>query len=150
MIKREGQPPKEGVRGDRIKELRKKLKLSQYKLVAKMAEFGATVDQTYISMLENRGLSLNPDALVSMSKALQTNPGYLLGITDDPRPHEALEKEISVAVEDARERDALERLFRALEALPPDKRATYYETLDLMYESLIRKAEEEGRKAVTA
>jgi transcriptional regulator with XRE-family HTH domain len=149
MKKRAGAPPKTGVRGDRVRALRKAKKFSQLRLVETMAEFGATVDQTYISMIENGNLSLNPDALVTMAKALDTNPGYLIGATDDPRPHEELEKEIAVSVEDERERQELERLFRALRTLPPETRKTYYTTLRLMYESLIRQAEEAGRSAMT-
>lgn len=101
-----------------------------------------------ISMIENGNQGLSPGALVSLAKAWHTNPGYLIGATDAPRSHEDLEKEISVAVEDAREREELERLFRALQALPPDKRETYSAPLRLMYESLIRQAEEEGRASV--
>lgn len=145
MRKRKDAERRDGLRGDRVRELRKALKLSQYKLVEEMAQHGATVDQTYISIIENGNVSLNNDALASLSKALQTNPGYLLGMTDDPRPHEELEREISVSVENSEERRALERLFRALEALPPEKRATYYSALEVMYQGLLRQAESEAK-----
>jgi hypothetical protein len=58
--------PKSGVRDDRVRSLRKAKKFSQLRLVETMAEFGATVDQTYIAMIDNGNLSLNPDALVTM------------------------------------------------------------------------------------
>src|SRR5690606_22723627 len=69
-------------RGDRLRERRKKMRLSQDAL----GEL-AGVDGSYISLLE-RGVKTNPSLAVvaRLAEALETSPSYLSGETDDPSP----------------------------------------------------------------
>lgn len=70
------------IRGDRLRERRKVLRLSQEAL----GEL-AGVDASYISLLE-RGVKKNPSLSVvtRLAEALNTSIAYLTGKTDDPSP----------------------------------------------------------------
>lgn len=134
-------PVARGVRGDRVALLRKQLRMSQQAVSDRMAAEGAEVHQTYISSVERGGHSLNADSLAALSKALRTNPGYLLGITDDPRPHDMLEKEVTMRVANPKERALVEELFRLIEDLDPEMKQGYIDALTVMYEGLVARAQ---------
>ena len=140
-------PVEQGIRGDRVRALRKQLKMSQDDVVDKMAEFGAQIHQTYLSAIEAGGRGLNPDALKSLSEVLLTSPGYLLGLTDDPRPHKVLEYEVSVHVADERERELVQQLFKLIEDLDPEMRQGYYDALSIMYEGLMARARQDAERS---
>lgn len=84
--RRPNAPPRRGLRGDRVRDLRRRHDLSQMRLAQLMGNAEGGVDQTYISLIERGGRSLNSDALVALCEVLDTNPGYLLDMTEDDRP----------------------------------------------------------------
>lgn len=145
--RRPNAPPRRGLRGDRVRDLRRRHDLSQMRLAQLMGNAEGGVDQTYISLIERGGRSLNSDALVALCEVLDTNPGYLLDMTEDDRPHSALERELSFAVRDADERAKLEELFTAILSLDPSLSDDYYRALSVIYAGLLDQARNRGRSA---
>jgi len=72
----------EGLRGDRIRALRERLGKPQY-----VVAFHAGIAQSYLSQIENGILTkVGSDKLLGLVRQLETNPEYLLGLSNDPRP----------------------------------------------------------------
>lgn len=69
--------------GDRIRELRATTKLSQRVLGEKIGKDGQYVSKLERSILTN----VTTDTLGQLAGALGCSTDYLLGRTDDPRPH---------------------------------------------------------------
>ena len=68
--------------GDRIKELRTKLRLSQGELGDKV-----DTDSTIISRWETNRVRPSQKYIVKLAKALNTSTDYLLSETEDPSPN---------------------------------------------------------------
>ena len=64
--------------GDRIRERRKELGMSQDDLAKKMGYSGKSA----ISRIENEGNNLTTDRVSKLASALDCTPGYLMGWTD--------------------------------------------------------------------
>jgi transcriptional regulator with XRE-family HTH domain len=119
------------IRGDRVRELREKLDLSQRELGEKVG-----ISQGSISRIENNGSDdVMESTLQGLAQALQTSTAYLCGDTDDPSPrahtapiaepprHELFERALGVAFRkhphaEVRDLDATRALFLS-EPLPP-------------------------------
>lgn len=69
------------IKGDRVRQLRKTLGLSQEELAEAVA-----IDQTQISDYERSKGNPTASSLVGLADALGTSADYLLGRTDDPTP----------------------------------------------------------------
>ena len=67
--------------GERIKERRNKLRLSQSQLAFKIDS-----DTTYISRWETGRARVSQKYILKLAQALETSTDYLLGETDDPTP----------------------------------------------------------------
>lgn len=108
--------------GERVRELRKAIGLSQVELseaVKNMTGGNKKGTQSHISNLENSTGEKLPSVQVlwALAVILETNTDYLLGLTDDPRPHGKLDDQIVATVTDPEERamlqDAIEMLAKA-------------------------------------
>lgn len=64
--------------GDKIKELRKDMQMTQSELATK-----ANLDEKYISQLENHRRSPSVKTLFKIARALNKTPGFLLANTDN-------------------------------------------------------------------
>lgn len=109
--------------GSKVRTLRKSRWRSQEKFVQYMEEmFGSSIHQTSLSAIELGEKYPTVENLALLARALETNTDYLLGLTDDDRPHSQLDDQVIVTVEDPVERrmlqDALEMLAKAS---PDDK-----------------------------
>jgi len=69
------------IRGDRVRERRILLNLTQEELAAK-----ARTDQKRISKYEKGQSDATGDTLAGLAQALETSTDWLLGLTDDPTP----------------------------------------------------------------
>ena len=69
------------IRGERIKDRRRKFGLSQEELAEAVG-----VNQGQISDYEQSKGNPTASSLVGLAKALDTSIDYLLGLTDDPTP----------------------------------------------------------------
>ena len=71
---------KKNICGERIKEARKKLKLSQENLAAKLQVEGITIERDSISRIEIGTRFVADYELLVLCKVLNVSPAYLLGI----------------------------------------------------------------------
>ena len=71
---------KKNICGKRIKEARKKLKLSQENLAAKLQVEGITIERDSISRIEIGTRFVADYELLILCKILNVSPAYLLGI----------------------------------------------------------------------
>ena len=71
---------KKNICGKRIKEARKKLKLSQENLAAKLQVEGIILERDSISRIEIGTRFVADYELLALSKILNVSPAYLLGI----------------------------------------------------------------------
>ena len=71
---------KKNICGKRIKEARKKLKLSQENLAAKLQVEGLTIERDSISRIEIGTRFVADYELLILCKILNVSPAYLLGI----------------------------------------------------------------------
>ncbi len=71
---------KKNICGERIKEARKKLKLSQENLAAKLQVEGIIIERDSISRIEIGTRFVADYELLILSKILNVTPAYLLGI----------------------------------------------------------------------
>lgn len=70
-------------------EINERIKNRRLELGMSLAEVGKAcgVSKTTIFKYETSAIkSMSSDVLIPLSKALRTNPLYLLGVVDDPRP----------------------------------------------------------------
>lgn len=75
-------------RGDRIRALREQRGLKQYELAME-----AGISQGHLSRIESGSLeTVGSYVLDRLATVLNTNPGYLMGTTDDARPSRALRR----------------------------------------------------------
>lgn len=104
--------------GQKIHDLRKSRWRSQKKFSDYLQEvFGMSIHQTTLSSFERGEKSPSVENLALLARALETNTDYLLGLTDDDRPHGMLDDQVVVTVDDPKERaelqEAVEMLVRA-------------------------------------
>ena len=71
---------KKNICGERIKEARKKLKLSQENLAAKLQVEGITIERDSISRIEIGTRFVADYELLVLCKILNVSPAYLLGL----------------------------------------------------------------------
>ena len=71
---------KKNICGKRVKEARKKLKLSQDNLVAKLQLEGVMIERNSISRIESGARFVADYEIVKLCKVLKVTPSYLLGI----------------------------------------------------------------------
>lgn len=69
------------IRGDRIRERRKQLGLSQEELAAQVG-----IDQKQISNYESSKGNPTADSLIELVRVLGVSTDWILGLTDDPTP----------------------------------------------------------------
>jgi transcriptional regulator with XRE-family HTH domain len=131
------------VRGDRVKELRKSLHMSQYDLSNELNRLQAPVAQSWISAIERSGGGLKGDALAKLAFILGTSADYLLGMTDDPSPRESLENQVLLIEQDPARREHLQTIFNGVAKLPGDVRGQYYEAIEALYRGMAAKARSE-------
>ncbi|MBR2865560.1 MAG: helix-turn-helix transcriptional regulator [Clostridia bacterium] len=73
---------KKNLCGTRVKEARKKLKLSQEQLAAKMQIEGVILERDCISRIEIGTRFVADYEVMILSKILKVSPAYLLGLED--------------------------------------------------------------------
>ena len=71
---------KKNISGKRIKEARKRLKLSQDDLAAKLQVSGVLIERNSISRIESGVRFVADYELLILSKILNVSPSYLLGL----------------------------------------------------------------------
>ena len=71
---------KKNICGERVREARKKLNLSQGDLAAKLQVLGVEIECNSISRIESGTRFVADYELLVLSKALNVTPAYLLGI----------------------------------------------------------------------
>lgn len=71
---------KKNICGERVREARKKLNLSQGDLAAKLQVSGVEIECNSISRIESGTRFVADYELLVLSKALNVTPAYLLGI----------------------------------------------------------------------
>ena len=71
---------KKNISGKRIKEARKRLKLSQDDLAAKLQVSGVIIERNSISRIESGVRFVADYELLILSKVLNVSPSYLLGL----------------------------------------------------------------------
>lgn len=113
------------VMGIRLRELRKAIGLSQIELsqaVRDMVGGNQKGTQSHISNLENPTSDKLPSVQVLRALAiiLGTNTDYLLGLTDDDRPHGQLDDQVVMTVEDPQERTVIQEAMEALRRAPKE------------------------------
>ncbi len=72
------------IAGKRIKEARKRKKLSQSQLAAKMQVAGTTIEDKMISCIEIGNRTITDYELPVFAKVLGVSVYWLLGLTDNP------------------------------------------------------------------
>ena len=71
---------KKNICGKRVKEARKKLKLSQENLAAKLQVEGAIIERNSVSRIESGDRFVADYELMILAKILKVSPAYLLGM----------------------------------------------------------------------
>ncbi len=71
---------KKNICGERVKAARKKLKLSQEMLAAKLQIEGVTIERDSVSRIEIGTRFVADYELLALSKILKSTPAYLLGL----------------------------------------------------------------------
>lgn len=91
----------ENIVGQRIKELRKKYKMSVDDLAEKVGKSRATIYRYENGEIENAPYTV----LIPFAKALNTTPTYLMGIDDEPniKQSKTLNEQISERIKEIRE-----------------------------------------------
>lgn len=121
------------LRGDRIRELRKELNLTQYDLAMAVTRLGAELRQSWLSQVEQGRAGLRPDALRLVAAALNTSVDYLVDATDDPTPRDSLEQQVMLLEQNEERREYLREIFNGVAKLPDDIRGQYYDALAALY-----------------
>jgi transcriptional regulator with XRE-family HTH domain len=79
--KQPNKPRRDGFDGARMKKLRLALNLSQLQLA-----YLTGLQPAHVSRYEANKKAANAETIVRLVRALKTNAGYLLRLTDDPSP----------------------------------------------------------------
>jgi transcriptional regulator with XRE-family HTH domain len=91
--------------GEKVYDLRKAGWRSQEAFAKYLEEkFGESLHQTTISAIERGEKDPSIETLALLARALETNTDYLLGLTDDDRPHGQMDDQVVATIEDAEER----------------------------------------------
>lgn len=128
------------LRGDRIRDLRKGLNLTQYDLANQVTRMGAELRQSWLSQVEQGRAGLRPDALRLVAAALNTSADYLVDATDDPTPRDSLEQQVMLLEQNEERREYLREIFNGVAKLPDDIRGQYYDALAALYRGYAIKA----------
>lgn len=101
-------------RGDRLRSLRNGLEISQTQLAERVnaTQYKPDILQSRISVLENStGKDLpSVQLLLALCEVLETNPGFLLGLTDEEGPYPDREDQVLKTVEDPKLRQMLQEI----------------------------------------
>lgn len=108
----------EGIRGDRVKLLRERQGWSQSELARQMTQAGSRTIPSHISALERGDRGLGTKKLTTLAQVLETNPNYLLGLSDDDSPPSDQEEQVVVAIRDERSRELIQEAINLLAARP--------------------------------
>lgn len=113
------------VMGTRLRELREGLGVSQVELsqaVRDMLGGGKKGTQSHISNLETSTGDKMPSVQVLRALAiiLATNTDYLLGLTNDDRPHGNVDDQVVVTIEDPSERRLVQEAAETLKLAPKE------------------------------
>lgn len=73
---------KKNICGVRVRESRKRMKLSQSDLAARLQVFGVVIERDSISRIEIGTRFVADYELLALSEILKVTPGFLLGIED--------------------------------------------------------------------
>jgi len=103
----------------RFKELRKEMFPSQYKFVDALRErFGISVRQSHISGIESGNTLPALELFIASVALLETNPGYLLGFTDDVEPASDQEDQVVATARSEQEKVVLQEILELLRGKP--------------------------------
>lgn len=126
-----------GIDGKRILRLRSEMNLQQQELVAGVNQYGVKLSQSHLSQLERNQKSVSIEALIAIAFVLDTTTDYLTGLTDDPTPRPDLEEQVILVEHDPIRRDAMQKMFTAIERMPVDMRDRYWTLLSTLYTGLV-------------
>ena len=126
--------------GVRIRRLREDAGMTQSDLADEIAKVHSGVNQSHVSQVERGAAGFRPETLATVAKALETSIDYLLSLTDDPTPYSDLREQVILVEKDPERREVIQKLFSAIEKLPPDMRDSYWETLHTLYDGVIARA----------
>lgn len=122
--------------GKNLIDLRKRKGLTQTQLanLANETSYRPDIKQSRISDLERLNGEELPSIplLAALSEVLETNPGYILGLTENDRPSRGWDNEIPLSVENAEEKALFHELFELLRKKPPEEQRLVLEMVRLM------------------
>lgn len=121
------------LRGDRIRELRQALGMSQMDVCEALRRRGVDVQQSWLSQVEQGKGGLKTGALSALSEILECSTDYLLGVTDDPSARIDLENQVLLIEQDPERRAYVQQIFIGVAKLPADLRDEYYRAIDALY-----------------
>lgn len=122
--------------GNRIRDLRKRMHLSQTELAdhVNRSRFRPDIKQSRISDLERLQGEQLPSVplLAALAEALETNADYLLGLTDDDKPASDLEDQVVFEVRDPALRREMQEVAAMLRELTPEQLRTVRELMKMI------------------
>lgn len=104
--------------GNRVKELRERLGMTQSDVQAQLAQRGVEVHQAHVSKIERHARMPSVEVLRALADVLETNTDYLLGRSDDDSPPSDREDQVIATIEDPTERAVVQALVDALARSP--------------------------------
>ncbi len=72
--------------GKRVRILRQDMGMTQDEMHRRLADAGARVSRSYVSVIERQDILAGSDLVRGLAKVLNTSADYLLMLTDDPSP----------------------------------------------------------------
>ena len=125
------------LRGDRIRQLRKDMGMTQADMVDRLQKLVGAVNQSHLSQVERSERGLAPDTLAAVAVVLETSTDYLVGLTDDPTTHGNMEEQVILVERDPIRREYLQRIFAGIERMAADQRAEYYRAIGALYRGTV-------------
>lgn len=131
------------LRGDRIRELRQALGMSQMDVCEELRRRGIEVQQSWLSQVEQGKGGLKASALSALAATLECSTDYLLGVTDDPSARVDLENQVLLIEQDPERRAYVQQIFIGVAKLPADLRDEYYRAIDALYMGIAVKGKQQ-------
>ena len=125
------------LRGDRIRQLRNDMGMTQAEMVVRLQKLVGAVNQSHLSQVERGERGLAPDTLAAVAVVLETSTDYLVGLTDDPTTHGNMEEQVILVERDPIRREYLQRIFAGIERMTSDQRAEYYRAIGALYRGTV-------------
>ncbi len=113
--------------GKRVRILRQDMGMTQDEMHHRLAEAGARVSRSYVSVIERQDILAGSDLVRGLAKVLNTSADYLLMLTDDPSPSRSNFEEETQPL-DAAVRNMAERVNRT----PAPLRGQLLQVIDLI------------------